>query len=59
MLHTDYGFTDQTSERKKHCVLSHNSGKHHEKYLGKIVPKDINEVKRKFWLSILRREWKA
>ena len=46
--------------KKEYCVLIHNSGKHqYEKYLGKTVPKDINEVKREFLLSILRREWKA
>ncbi len=45
--------------KNEYCILIHNTGKHqHEKYLGKSIPKDIDEIKREFLLSILRKDWK-
>ncbi len=39
--------------------LIHNTGKHqHEKYLGKKIPKNIEEIQREFMLSILCKDWK-
>jgi len=40
--------------------LVHDSGKQqHEKYLGKKIPKDIEQIKRDFLRSILRKDWKT
>ena len=50
-------------KRKKgnstYYYLIHNTGKiQHEKYLGKSIPKNIEEIKREFTLSILCKDWK-
>ena len=46
--------------KKRYYVLIHNTGKHqHEKYLGKTIPKNIQEIKTEFLLSILQKDWKA
>lgn len=40
-------------------ILIHNTGKHqHEKYLGKTIPKNIEQIKNEFQLSILCKDWK-
>lgn len=40
--------------------LIHNTGKiQHEKYLGKIIPKNIEEIKRDFMLSIWCKDWET
>ena len=50
-------------KRKKgkstYFYLIHNTGKHqHEKYLGKLIPKNIEEIKNEFTISILCKDWK-
>lgn len=50
-------------KRKKgnseYFILIHNTGKHqHEKYLGKTIPKNIDDIKKEFLLSILCKDWK-
>lgn len=45
--------------KKEYFALIHNTGKRqHEKYLGKSIPKNIDEIKREFLLSILCKGWK-
>ena len=42
----------------RYYILIHNTGKHqHEKYLGRTVPKNIEDVRRKFLLLILCKDW--
>ena len=45
--------------KKEYFILIHNTGKHqHEKYLGKTIPKDIEQIKKEFLLAIMCKDWK-
>lgn len=44
--------------KKIYYILIHNTGKHqHEKYLGKKIPDDIKEIKKRFLLEIMCKKW--
>lgn len=46
--------------KKEYYYLIHNIGRHqHEKYLGRKIPENINEIRLEFLLSVLRKNWKT
>lgn len=44
--------------KRHYYSLIHNTGRRqHEKYLGRQIPEDIEQIKRDFYLSVLRAGW--